>query len=623
MREIRRGFILFAFGISMLLGQERSVTIQVDASKPWLRLIHASLKMPVQPGPLTLLYPKWIPGDHQPVGPISDLAGLKISAGGKAIAWARDPIEMWAFRVDIPPGTASIDIEMDLIVAPEAVGPDSSTAATSEMMIFNWGSVLLYPKGGSTDAISYQATLTVPGGWRYGTALPVARESGQTIEFKPCSLTTLVDSPLIAGRHFQTVDLDPGGSVPEFAHVAGDSAAAVDVPKELESSWRRLVKEEEAVFGPGHFRSYHFLVSLSDHIQSYAGLEHHESSDNRFVERALLTEGARRYIGDVLPHEMAHSWNGKYRRPAGLATSDYSEPMQGDLLWVYEGLTDYYGRVLAARSGVRSAEDFRDELAMFADRYSNESGRAWRPLEDTAVAVQNTFFARSDYADFRRGADYYNESTLIWLEADVLIRKLSNGTKSLDDFCRLFASGPAGMPAVKAYNFEDVVSTLNSVQPYDWRGFLEARVQRINTRAPVGGIEQSGWRLTYTAAEPELTKFKESYVKENDFMASIGLAVKEDGTISDVRITSKAYAAGMAPSTKLIAVNGRQYTLDVFREALQAAKNRAEPIELLIKDGEYYTTHGVDYHAGERYPHLERESTEPDILSGIVKPRTN
>jgi len=489
------------------------------------------------------------------------------------------------------------------------------------MMIFNWASLLLYPKGSPTDAINYQATLTVPAGWRYGTALPVEKESGQTIEFKPCSLTTLVDSPLIAGRHFQTLDLNPGGSIPEFAHVAGDSAAAVDVPGELASSWRRLVKEEEAVFGPGHFRSYHFLVSLSDHIQSYSGLEHHESSDNRFVERALLTDSARRYTGDVLPHEMAHSWNGKYRRPAGLATADYSEPMQGDLLWVYEGLTDYYGRVLAARSGIRSAEDFREELALFADRYSNQSGRGWRPLEDTAVAVQDTFFARKDYADFRRGDDYYNESSLIWLEADVLIRRLSSGARSLDDFCRTFAAGPAGVPAVKPYAFEDVVRTLNSVQAYDWRAFLEARVQRIHTQAPVGGIEQAGWKMVYTSTQPDIAKFAEAYRKEYDFMPSIGLALNEDGTISDVRITSKAYAAGVAPSTKLIAVNGRQYTLDVLREALQAARDRAEPIELLVKDGEYYATHRVDYHGGERYPHLERESNTPDLLTDIAKPR--
>ncbi len=577
--------------------------------------------MPVAPGPLTLLYPRWIPGDHQPVGPISDLVGLKISAAGTPLAWSRDAVDMYAFHLDVPPATTSLNIELDLILAPEAIGVDSSTAATPQLMVLNWYPLLLYPKGRPAGELTYQATLSIPSGWRYGTALPIERESASTIEFKTSSLTTLVDSPLITGKYFETVDLSPGGSVPQVLHLAGDSARAVDVTPELAAAWRNLVKEETALFGPGHYRSYHFLVSLSDHMLAYAGLEHHESSDNRFVEKALEGDGPRRSIGDVLPHEMAHSWNGKYRRPIGLATKDYSEPMRGDLLWVYEGLTDYYGRVLAARSGLRTADDFRDELAQFAARYSDQAGRTWRPLEDTAVAVQTTFFARDDYADYRRGADYYNESTLIWLEADVLIRQLSKGGKSLDDFCRTFAAGPAGMPAVKPYNFEEIVATLNDVQPYDWAAFLTTRIRKLSPRAPLGGIDGSGWKLVDTSARSDIWKFREEYEKLSDFMHSIGISVKEDSTIADVRVTSRAYAAGVAPATKLIAVNGRQFTPDVLRDALQAAMSRPEPIELLVKNGEFYTTHRVEYHDGERYPHLERDSSKADLLAEIIKPR--
>jgi predicted metalloprotease with PDZ domain len=611
---------LFAISFCAAYGQSQPIRIVVNASNPSLRLLHASITMPVQPGPLTLLYPKWIPGDHQPVGPISDLTGIRISAGASTLVWNRDNVDMYGFHLQIPPGATSLTIDLDLILAPEALGPDSSTAATPELMILNWGSLLLYPSGKTTDQLSYQATLGIPKGWRFGTALPVERESAGVIEFKPSSLTTLVDSPLIAGKYFQTIDLSPGSPVPYFLHVAADSARAADVAPELITSWRQLIKEETALFGPGHFRDYHFLLALSDHIQPYAGLEHHESSDNRVMEKALESDGSRRYVGDILPHEMAHSWNGKYRRPEGLATPDYSEPMKGDLLWVYEGLTDYYGRVLAARSGLRTADDFRAELAQFGARFSMRAGRIWRPLVDTAVAVQNTFFARDDYGDYRRSADYYDESTLIWLEADVMIRQLSHGAKSLDDFCRAFVAGPAGMPAVKPYGFDEIVSTLNSVQPYDWAKFLNTRVNAINVNAPVGGITGAGWKLDYTAKRSDIWKFREDYGKFSDFTPSIGITVKEDSTITDVRVNSEAYAAGVAPSTKLIAVNGRQFTPDVLRDALEAGKNSQEPIELLVKDGEFYSSHRVDYHDGDRYPHLVRDSTKPDLLTDIIKP---
>ena len=325
-------------------------------------------------------------------------------------------------------------------------------------------------------------------------------------------------------------------------------------------------------------------------------------------------------MGDLLPHEMTHSWNGKFRRPLGLATKDYSEPMQGDLLWVYEGLTDYYGRVLAARSGVRKPEDFREELAGFAAYFSSQAGRAWRPLEDTGVSAQNLYDSRGDYRDYRRGVDYYRESTLIWLEADVLIRQMSKGAKSLDDFCRLFTGGPAGKPEVKPYQFDEVVATLNRVQPYDWAEFFNARIRRVAPKAPLGGIEGGGWKLAWRTEESDMQKFLEEYEKVSDFMDSVGLSVKEDSTISDVRVTSKAYAAGVAPAMKLIAVNGRQYTPEVLKDALKVSG--AEPLELLVKDGEFYSSHRVDYHDGERYPHLERDSTKADLLSEIVKPLT-
>jgi predicted metalloprotease with PDZ domain len=616
---IGRTALLLALTVSALPAQVTRV--RVDASSPAQRLLHSSITMPVKAGPLTLLYPQWIPGDHQPVGPIADLAGLKISASGTALAWSRDTVDMYAFHLDVPQGVDSLDIRLDLILAPEAIGVDSSSFSTPQLLVLNWYPLLLYPKGTPANRLNYQAQVTLPAGWKFGTALPLEKEAAGTLEFQPCSLTTLVDSPVIAGRYVQTYDLNPGAAPPQFVHVAADSAHGSELAPEYVAGLRKLVKEEAALFGPGHFRSYHFLLAMTDHGLPFAGLEHHESSDNRLTERALQSDGSRRYTADLLPHEMAHSWNGKFRRPSGLATADYSEPQKGDLLWVYEGLTDYVGRVLASRSGLRTAEDFRDELAQFADYLENQAGRAWRPLEDTAVAVQTTFFGRDDYAGYRRGADYYNEGTLIWLEADTLIRRQSKGAKSLDDFCRAFVAGPAGMPSVKPYGFDEVVATLNSVQPYDWAGFLTTRIRKIAPQAPLGGITGGGWKLVYGTAKPDLWKFHEDFGKSEDLLPSLGLLLKEDGRIADVAVNSKAYAAGIAPATKLLAVNGRQYTPDVLHEALQDAAAGTGPIEMLVKNGDFYTTHRVDYHGGDRYPRLEREAGSTDLLTEITKPR--
>lgn len=577
--------------------------------------------MPVKPGPLTLLYPQWIPGDHQPTGPIADLVGLKISGGGQTIPWKRDLTDMYAFHLEVPAGVNSLEISMQMIAAPESIGADSSTFATQQLAIVNFGSLVLYPKGMPSDQQEYQATLMIPDGWRYGTALPIERESANNIEFKPSSLTTLVDSPVLAGRYFQTIDLAPGGRVQEVLHLAGDSAQSIQLPPDAVEHYRAIITQEHALFGEGHFRSYHFLLSLSDHGLHYAGLEHHESSDNRLVESGIASEDARKWNADVLPHEMAHSWNGKYRRPIGLATKDFSEPMKGDLLWVYEGLTDYIGRVIAARAGFRNAEEFREDLAIVAAQLDNQAGKKWRPLEDTAVSVQNLFYSRDDYSDYRRSADYYQESSLIWLEADVLIREMSKGARSLDDFIRAWVAGPAGMPAVKPYRFDDVVATLNSIQPYDWKGFLTARVYAVAPHAPMGGIEGGGWKLVYSPKKTSSWNLMESSYHFVDFSYSLGLRLKADGSVSDVLVDRPAYKAGIVPGAKVIAVNGHQFSPDYLRDSLKTAVESTEPIELLVKDGEYYKTYRLDYHGGERYPHLERDELKADLLSEIAKAR--
>ncbi len=611
-------FLLIA--VSFTLRAQTPVKLSVDASDATRRLFHAKLAFPVKPGPLTLLYPQWIPGEHGPTGPIADIVGLKITAGDKTVPWKRDSVNMYAFHMDVPAGASTLDVSLDFISPPDTGAFSAGGSATSELAVLNWNHLLLYPEGTPTDQLNYQASLRVPRGWRYGTALPIASETGDTIQFKPSSLTTLIDSPILAGTHFKTVDLSPGETPPHYLHIAGDSERATEITPEEIAHYRNLVKETGALFGARHYRGYHFLLTLSDHVAHF-GLEHHESSDDRVGERSLVDDNPRKLTAGLLPHEFVHSWNGKYRRPAGLATPDFEKPMKGDLLWVYEGLTEYLGEILTPRSGLSTPQDFLDSLAGTAASLDHSAGRAWRPLEDTAIAAQILYGGRADYADYRRGVDYYPEGTLIWLDADVLIRQLSDGKRSLDDFVHAFHGGPNGPPAVKPYTFDDIVAGLNAVQPHNWAEFLNTRLKSTAPHAPLGGITGGGWKLIYNNVRSDLWKAAEEERKFADLSYSMGFKVKEDGTITDVHLGTRAQKAGVAPDVKLIAVNGRQFTATVLRESVQAATKTTEPIELLVKDGEYYKTYRVDYHEGEKYPHLERDAAKPDLISAVIKAR--
>jgi predicted metalloprotease with PDZ domain len=395
----------------------------------------------------------------------------------------------------------------------------------------------------------------------------------------------------------------------------------LEASAEVIEHFQKLVKETGALFGARHYRSYHFLYTLSDHVAHF-GLEHHESSDDRTGERSLIDPDMLRSSAYLLPHEMVHSWNGKYRRPAGLISNGkdggYDVPMKGDLLWVYEGLTNYLGEILAPRAGLWSAEDYRESLANTAAELDTKVGRTWRPLEDTAVAAQVLYEAGSDYGSLRRSVDYYPEGSLIWLEADVLIRQLSKGAKSLDDFCHSFHGGASGKIEMKPYEFNDVVAGLNAVQAYDWAGFLNQRLHSTDAHAPLGGIQRSGWKLVYDGVRSDFWKAYEDKRKYIDLSYSIGVLVKEDGTLEDVRYGGPAQKAGVAPAVKLIAVNGRQFTATVLREAVAAAK----PLDLLVKDGEFYKSYRIDYTGGEKYPHLVRDNGSPDLLSSIIVGKT-
>ena len=610
---------LFAAGAAP--GQNPPIKLDVDATDAARKILHARLQIPAQPGKLTLLYPKWLPGDHAPTGPIADLVGLKMKAGGKPIEWRRDPEDMYAFVVELPVSASSLDVTLDYLSPPDADGSASGASATAQLADISWSDVVLYPKGPKASEIQYAATLRLPAGWQFGTALVPASQTGGVVQFEPVSLETLVDSPVVAGAYFRIVDLTPGGKPPHSLHIVADSAAALELKPEDSRHLSHLVAETGALFGARHYQAYQFLLTLSDHVAHF-GLEHHESSDNRTGEKYLIDADSLKLKAGLLPHEMVHSWNGKYRRPTGLATPDFEQPMIGELLWVYEGLTDYLGEILTARCGLWTEEDCRQRLALDAARLDRQPGRTWRPLVDTTVAAQLLYDARKEGSSWRRSVDFYQEGALIWLEADVLIRQQSQGRRSLDDFCKKFYGGPSGPPRVVPYAYDDVVVALNEIAPYDWRQFFKQRVYDIEPRAPLGGIEGAGWRLVYSNTVPDMLKSAESAMKYTDLRFSLGVIIMEGGKVQDVIPGSPADKAGVGAAMKLVAVNGRRWTPDLLRTAVKAATTNTAPIELLVENEDYFKSCKLDYHDGEKYPRLERDSTKPDLLKEILKPLT-
>jgi predicted metalloprotease with PDZ domain len=601
--------------------QTSPIKLDVDATDAPRKILHARLHIPARPGKLTLSFPKWIPGEHGPNGPITDLAGLTFSAAGRPIEWRRDDEDMYAFHVTVPSGAQAVDVVLDFLMPPSTGEFSSSASVTEQLLDLSWNQVLLYPEGAKASDVRYAATLRLPAGWKFGTALKVTAQSAEGLEFAPVSLETLVDSPVIAGRFFRSIDLTPQANPPHFLDIVADSAAALDIKPADVRHFSHLVAEADALFGARHYQRYHFLLTLSDHVAHF-GLEHHESSDNREAENFLTDEDARKLGGFLLPHEMVHSWNGKYRRPAGLATPDFDQPMKGELLWVYEGLTDYLGILLATRSGLWTNENFCDYLALETARLEYGAGRTWRPLSDTTVAAQLLYLARPEGAAWRRSVDFYPEGDLIWLEADVLIRQRSQGRHSLDDFCKKFHGGENGSPKVVPYTLENVLATLNEVTPYDWREFFQTRVYTTSIHAPLGGLEGAGWRLTYTNKVPERLKGLEARDKNTDVSFSLGFIAKQDGYITDVMPGSPADKAGLGPTMKLLAVNGRRWMAEILRAAITAAKTDTKPIELLVENEDYFKTFTLNYHDGERYPRIEREPAKPDLLAEILKPLT-
>jgi predicted metalloprotease with PDZ domain len=593
-----------------------TIVLKVDATNLAQQIFRMHMTVPVKPGPMTFLYPQWLPANHGPSGPLTQLAGLKFTANGKPVEWTRDPVEVFAFHVTVPEGVTTLEAEYQFL---SPLDPSQGRIVmTDDILGLQWPSVTLYPAGYLARRITVQPSLTLPAGWQYGTALETAERQGDEVRFKTQDLETLIDSPLFAGRYFKQFDLDPGAKVRVSLNVVADNAESLEAKPEQIAAHRAMVQQSLKLFGSHHYAHYDFLLALSDEFGGI-GREHHQSSENG-VKPGYFTEWARGEAGrDLLPHEYTHSWNGKFRRPAGQDVPNFNTPLQNSLLWVYEGQTQYWGGILAARSGLVSQAGARDALAATAARYDNVQGRAWRAVQDTVNDPIVAGRRGLAWSNWQRSEDYYSEGALIWLDVDTRIRELSGDKRSLDDFARAFYGIENGRVLPVFYTFEDVVAALTKVQKFDWAPFLRARLDGHGPGAPLDGLARAGWKLVYTDTPTDTIKSAEERSKSTDFSYSLGFAVRADGGVSNVQWDGVAFRAGLAGNTTIVAVNNKVFKPEVLKAAVKAAKDSKAPIELLVRKGNNLRTIPLDYHGGLRYPRLERINGTPDRLEAIYK----
>jgi predicted metalloprotease with PDZ domain len=606
--------------------QKTPIQITADLSDAPRKLYHAEVNLPVTAGPLALTTPKWIPGTHQPFGPVASITGVVFTANGQPLPWRRDDVDLYQFHITIPEGVTTLHAHLDCIV---------TTNITQKLALFDWETLMLYPANTPVRDIPIQPSLIVPAGWSVGTApSPIGGgayplpSSGSTTHFAVTNVEQLEDSPILTGQYFQEFVVAPDISPKHYVDVASDAPEDSKLSPAVLAGIANLVLEADALYRSHHYHDYHFLVALSDVIGGDVTLEHGQSSEYGVPEKFLSNEGFLLAGADLLPHEFSHSWNGKYRRPVGLYQPDFATAQQGALLWVYEGMTQYLGNVLAARAGLKSQSQYRDILAQSAANLDYTPGREWRSTEDTAIAASILRTGSQAWSNWRRGQDYYDEGQLVWLDADTLIRKLTNNQKSLDDFQHIFlAKGGNTGPLIVTYTFDEIVQDLNTVAPYDWATFLREQIVKITPHADLAGIERGGYKLVYAEKPNASVSTVQSAlaglpgaIPTVDAWYSIGLSVGTDGNIQDVRWNSPAAKAKLAPGYKIIAVNGQVFSGDRLRTAIHDAKGKSEPIHIVLQSDTFLSTADIDYHDGERYPALERVAGTPAYLDDITKP---
>jgi len=598
------------------------ITLEMDATDIDRRIVSVRQTIPVTgPGPLVLLYPQWIPGNHGPVGPVDDIAGLHISAGGQEMPWVRNTVSTNAFQVEVPAGVASVEVAFKWLTPID--GSQGRVVITDEMLNIQWEKAILYPAGYYSRQITVQPTLRLPAGWQYGAALDTTSFQNGVAVFAPITLEHLADSPVFAGAHYRQIDLDPGGRSPVRLNIVADDAAMLAATDEHIERHRELVRQADRLYGARHYNHYDFLLAVSDRLGGI-GLEHHRSSENS-VDTDYFTDPASTLADrDLLGHEYTHSWNGKWRRPADQLTPTLNEPLQNSLLWVYEGQTQYWGLVLTARAGLMSKQQALDILANTAATYAEDNpGRSWRALQDTTNDPIIAQRQPQPWGSFQRSEDYYREGAMIWLDADTLIREQSNGRRSLDDFAKAFFGVQDGNWDPAPYTFADVTSTLNGVQANDWAAFLRARLDAVGPGAegPLGGIERGGYRLVWSTTPNAYSRALNAELGRVDFQYSLGLSLNNANRVTAVRWGSPAFEAGLTSGWEVVAVNGRAASAATIAEAITASAGNTTPIEMMLKKGDRFRTIRFDYHDGLRYPRLERIEGTPDRLGDILTPR--
>lgn len=623
--------------------------VDVDLTDLDQRVIRTQLRLPVTPGPMTLLYPRWLPGNHAPTGPVEALAGLIVQARDARgaltrIEWRRSPVNMHAFQLEVPAGTVGLDVALQFT---SPIGTDQGRRViTPDIASLQWEKALVYPAGHYVSRIKVRPVLRLRQGWSFATALrstevlSVAPAAGanamthQRVQFTDTTLERLVDSPVFAGRHMSRWELDGYAAAPAHLNVFADRPALLEAKPEHIEAHRRLVREAVKAFGSRHYTRYEFLLALSEHFGGI-GLEHHESSENA-LDTGYFTEwDSLGEMRDLLPHELTHSWIGKFRRPADLWTPDYNEPMQNSLLWVYEGMTEFWSAVLSARSGLWNDAFTKDALAWVAAVFGDQRpGRAWRNLQDTTNQPIMAYQRSRAHPSWQRGVDYYSEGTLLWLDVDAQLRALTRERRSIDDFAAKFFGVQDGELGPLTFRFDDLVAGLNDVAPHDWSTFLRSRLDTHGgaVSAPVAGADwphtglaRAGWKLVYNDTPSPYVRSLEARNGNVNYTFSLGFTVLRDGArLGEVVWDSPAYRAGLAAGAQLVAVGGKAFSHDLLREAISAAARPGSngQIELLARVFDDYRTVRIDYRGGLRYPHLERIAGTPDRLGALLKPRT-
>jgi predicted metalloprotease with PDZ domain len=620
--ECRRPLFVFLIALiasHCVTAQQLPISLYVDATDSVRKLFHSELTIPAHPGPLTLVYPRWaIPTDELPVTALNNIVRLKISSNGRTLEWKRDLVDKFSFHVVVPNDSDFVKVTMDVVAPADRT---DLNAATGQLLILDWYTLVLYPQEAVTNEVLVDARLRLPPGWQYASAITPAKSINGVIEFPRISLATLSDSPVIAGKYIRTLAVPLHSGPPVFVDIAADTPDAAELSSEWQTRVRRIIAETGVLFGGYPYQQYHFLLTLSDEVGN-DGLEHRQSSDIRMSLRSFSEDGYRLSYGYLLPHEYVHSWNAKYRMPAGLVTRNFQQPQTTELLWVYEGLTRYLNWVLAARSGIFSPQEARDYVALLAAQVAERSGREWRSLQDTAVSAGMLNAAPEQWQSLRRGVDYYDESLFIWLEADTIIRRESNGQHSLDDFCRSFFGPPKNPPDIKPYTFDDVVVALNEIVAHDWRDFFQTRLNSTSVDNPsFGGLFASGWKLIYedTPGSVQVARDKIHHTVEERF--SLGLLLKDDGTIVDVVRDSPAWNAGLGPDMKIVAVSGHDWSPQSLHDAIAHDRGSNVPLSLSVQNGLRVFQADVHDDRGTRYPQLER-SPSPDLMRDILASRT-